>query len=97
MKPSKCKICGIAEWNHVCGGPVPAKGEHVSGRSFKFSKGKPAKDDSPEVAAAESRSLYDGLEARVTRLEALVEELMKGPSEARRKYMRNYMKKRRGT
>ena len=25
MEPPKCRACGAKEWNHVCGGDVPAK------------------------------------------------------------------------
>ncbi len=87
MNPSKCKICGVSEWNHVCGEPVPAKSKHVSGRSFKSSN-----KATSEIATLRDR--LDILEARLGELVAQVEALS-GPSEKRRKYMRNYMKERR--
>ena len=85
MKAPKCRVCGIVEWNHVCGGPV-VHADPVVVHSPKISSPEP--DSSSQAVVHASEPVVHG--GVVVRGESRYRDV-----EKRREYRREWMRKKR--
>src|SRR5262245_32114468 len=70
MQPPKCRLCGVAEWQHVCSGAAPAE----IGRRSERGK-QQARSHGGEVTPAAGPKPLAVAMARIEELEAEVRQL----------------------
>ncbi len=92
MEPTECKICGKREWRHVCkGGTKSAEPARKSSKKPVSPKKKLTKEGRLIVEnPVPDWQQIEEIMARLESLEARVLEL-----EARKKYMKDYMARKR--